>query len=402
MKLVVKLFHEILLKSKPVRKLLIKQLHYNLENILKPINNDIKVYRFWDKLEIKIPDSVNQESWLNIKDCLQCIPGIDFILKVDATEFTCLDHLADICVENFLDEISNQSFCVRIKRKGKHEFSSIDAEKKIGGRLLAKSHKARVDLHKPQITVKLEINGQEAYLVKEKISGLGGYPLGKQEAVLSLISGGFDSGVASYLMIKRGVKTHYCFFNLGGIAHEIGVKQVAYYIWKKFGSSHRVKFISVPFESVVEEILKTADVSVMGVLLKRMMLRAADHVAKDQGLNALVTGESIGQVSSQTITNLSAINSATDSLVIRPLITMDKQDIVAMAKSIGTEEFAANMPEYCGVISQKPSSKVKMEKVLASESKFDFSVLDNALANFKLISIEKVLDGLDTNTDVDV
>ena len=135
-----------------------------------------------------------------------------------------------------------------------------------------------------------------------------------QEAVVSLISGGFDSAVASYLTMKRGAKTHFLFFNLGGAAHEIGVKQVSYYLWKKFGSAARVKFISVPFEEVVGELLQNINHSYRGVVLKRMMLRVAQRVADKIKAEAPITSESIGQVSSQTLTNLGVIDQVTDTL----------------------------------------------------------------------------------------
>lgn len=130
--------------------------------------------------------------------------------------------------------------------------------------------------------------------------------------------------------------------------------EVAHYLWKKYGSSHRVLFISVPFEEVVGEILQKVDNSQMGVVLKRMMLRASTEIAERLHIDALVTGEAISQVSSQTLPNLSVIDSATDMLVLRPLIASHKQDIIDTAFQIGTAEFAKNMPEYCGVISRTP------------------------------------------------
>ncbi|WP_144395501.1 tRNA uracil 4-sulfurtransferase ThiI [Pleionea sediminis] len=402
MKIVVKLFHEIIIKSRPVRKLFTKQLHYNLENILKPISSEIKVYKRWDKIDITIPDSLDQQLKTNVLERLQCMPGIDFFMIVETIEFETLSDISEFCIERFKDRLEGKTFCVRVKRKGKHEFTSNDAEKYIGGGLLANTDVKKVVLKNPEEEVYLEINQNQADIVSKKVKGLGGYPLGKQESTISLISGGFDSGVSSFLMTRRGVKTHFCFFNLGGMAHEIGVKQVAYYLWNKYASSHKVKFISIPFEGVVEEILKSIDPSLMGVALKRMMLRVADRVAKDLGVDSIVTGEAIGQVSSQTLTNLNVIEQASNTLVLRPLIAMDKQEIIQKAKAIGTEEFAANMPEYCGVISQKPSTKVKLEKMLKAEESFNFEVLDQAFDNKALISIEKVLDGLDTDTDVEL
>jgi len=216
---------------------------------------------------------------------------------------------------------------------------------------------------------------------------MGGYPQASQEAVVSLISGGFDSAVASYLTMKRGAKTHFLFFNLGGAAHEIGVKQVSYYLWKKFGSAARVKFISVPFEEVVGELLQNINHSYRGVVLKRMMLRVAQRVADKIKAEALVTGESIAQVSSQTLTNLGVIDQVTSALVLRPLITFDKQKIIDIAAQIGVYELAACMPEYCGVISDRPTVRAQLKRVEDDEKNFDFGLLERALENTIVSSI---------------
>jgi thiamine biosynthesis protein ThiI len=209
--------------------------------------------------------------------------------------------------------------------------------------------------------------------------------------VLSLVSGGFDSTVASFQCIRRGLRTHYCFFNLGGKAHELGVKEIAYYLWQRYGSTHRVKFLTVPFGDVVNEILQKVDPSCMGVILKRKMIQAANAIANHAGLTALVTGEAIGQVSSQTLTNLKIIDQASEHLVLRPLALMDKGSIIDIAREIGAEHFAANIPEYCGVISVKPSAHLKAAKVLAQEQLMDDAVLQKALAETQVQDIDKVM-----------
>ena len=188
------------------------------------------------------------------------------------------------------------------------------------------------------------------------------------------------------------MRTHFCFFNLGGREHEVGVKEVALYLWLKYGASHRVKFVSVPFEEVVGEILKNVENSQMGVILKRMMLRAASQVAAELEVAALVTGEAVAQVSSQTLQNLAVIDQVTDTLVLRPLICADKLDIINIAAKIGTEAFAANMPEYCGVISVKPTTRAKPEKIAAQEANFDFAVLERAIASANYINIDALAD----------
>ena len=298
--------------------------------------------------------------------------------------------------------LAGKTFCVRVKRAGEHNFSSIEVEKYVGGGLNQFSEAAGVKLKNPDITVKLEIKHERLYVVEEQVQGMGGFPLGSQDPVLSLISGGFDSTVSSYMMIKRGIRNHYCFFSLGGRAHEIAVKEVAFYLWNKYGASHKVKFVTVPFEDVVAEILGSVQNSQMGVVLKRMMLRAASQIAEDMKIQALVTGEAIGQVSSQTLTNLSVIDEVTDTLVLRPLIVMDKTDIVNLSRAIGTEEFSANIPEYCGVISRKPTTRAKRDVIKAQEDKFDFTVLDKAIADRKMVGIDEVMDDLDETVPVEV
>ena len=192
--------------------------------------------------------------------------------------------------------------------------------------------------------------------------------------------------------MKRGLRTHFLFFNLGGRAHEVGVKEVAFYLWNRYSGSHRVRFITVPFEDVVAEILTSVENSQMGVILKRMMLRAGTRIADEMDVAALVTGEAVAQVSSQTLANLAVIDSVTEKLVLRPLITFDKNDIIDIARKIGTEEFAANMPEYCGVISVKPTTRARPERIAEEESHFDFSKLDQAIENRQVQTIDQVME----------
>jgi thiamine biosynthesis protein ThiI len=143
---------------------------------------------------------------------------------------------------------------------------------------------------------------------------------------------------------------------------------------------------------VVAELLARVQDSHMGVILKRMMLRVADRLAAELEIDALVTGECVAQVSSQTLRNLAVIDQVTDRLVLRPLITTDKEDIVRLAASIGTESFAANMPEYCGVISVNPTTRARLDRVIAQEENFDMAILDRALAGSRRTRIDQLAD----------
>lgn len=148
-----------------------------------------------------------------------------------------------------------------------------------------------------------------------------------------------------------------------------------------------MRFVAIDFEPVVGEILEKVDDGQMGVVLKRMIVRAASRIAERYGVQALVTGEALGQVSSQTLTNLRLIDNASDTLILRPLISHDKEHIIKLARQLGTEDFAKTMPEYCGVISKSPTVKAKIEE---EEGKFDFEILDWVVSEARNIDIRDI------------
>ncbi len=404
MKFIVKLFPEISIKSKPVRQRFVKQLRQNISEVLKREFSGVTVQGFWDKVEVSVNDDLAYAQ--KVADALQRIPGIANILRVQKYTIEDIDQsfekILSLTQAIFADQLQGKRFVVRVKRAGKHSFTSTELERFIGGGLLQRLNTGGVDLKNPEFTVKLEVRDSDLYIIEQRYEGLGGFPIGTVDDVLSLISGGFDSTVASYLTMKRGLKTHFCFFNLGGAAHEIGVKQVSLYLWEKYAASHRVKFVTVPFEGVVAEIVQKIHHSQRGVVLKRMMLRAAEEVAKSLDIHALVMGDSVAQVSSQTLRNMSVIDAVTNTLVLRPLITMDKQDIIRLSGKIGTEDFAKNMPEYCGVISDRPTTCSSFERLQEEEAAFDFSILETALKQRMTVKIDEVLTRVQSISQVDI
>jgi thiamine biosynthesis protein ThiI len=400
MKLIVKVFPEITIKSPPVRKRFIRQLARNIRLVVRDLDPELAVTGVWDNLEIET--RVEDPKVLReLTERLCCTPGIAHFLQVDEYPLGDLDDIVAKCKAHFGDQLPGKIFSVRVKRAGKHSFTSMDVERHVGSQLRQQCGAAGIDLKKPEVVVRIEIRDKRLFVIHGQHDGMGGYPLGALEQTLVLMSGGFDSTVAAYQMMRRGLMTHFCFFNLGGRAHELGVMEVAHYLWKKYGSSHRVLFISVPFEEVVGEILGKIDNSHMGVILKRMMLRAATHFAEQLEINALVTGEAISQVSSQTLPNLSAIDRATDMLVLRPLLASHKQDIIDQAVEIGTADFAKHMPEYCGVISVNPTTNAKLPRVVHEEARFDMAVLQRALERARLVSIDNVIDELGQDIHVE-
>ncbi len=398
-KFILKLFPEIMIKGPSAKRQMVGQLYNNLLSILQRIDSQVAVKKFSDKIEVLTPKNVLPE----VRQRLLDTPGIEQILEVlQFDDMDTLDKIKQKVRELTADLLKDKTFVVRVKRTGKHPFSSIDIERTVGGHLLANSQAKGVSLKNPDVTVQMELIQNQLNLITTKYKGLSGFPIGTQGDILSLMSGGFDSTVASYLTMKRGIKTHFIFFNLGGMAHEIGVKQVALYLWNKFGSSHKVQFISVPFDSVIEEIFRSTPPTYMGVTLKRLMLIAAEKVADEMEIDALVTGESVAQVSSQTLRNLALIDQVSHKLILRPLSTMNKPEIISIANEIGTRHFAENMPEYCGVISQNPiihGSFKRMEKIA---QKFDYTVLDKAVSTAQHLGIDEIVDDITNLAPIEV
>ena len=391
MKFIIKYFSEITIKSKPVRRRFVGQLAENLRSVLRDLDPDVVVHKQWDKLLVETAQS-DEVVLQNMLEAMRNTSGITYILDVREHPLCPVDQIVSHILPIYEKRLSGKTFAVRCKRTGTHDFRSIDVERQLGADLIVSTDVGRVQLKHPEVTVELEINDQKLFVIERRHRGLGGFPIGSVDAVLSLISGGFDSPVASYLMMKRGMRTHFLFFNLGGRDHELGVKEVSLYLWHKYGSNQRVLFISVPFEEVIAELLTRVQDSQMGVILKRMMLRVGDRIADSLGIDALVTGECVAQVSSQTVRNLSVIDQAIERVVFRPLIASDKGDIIDVATQIGTEEFAANMPEYCGVISVNPTTKARLDRVEAQENKFDMTILDRAIENAVHTRIDRLAE----------
>lgn len=395
MKFIIRLHAEITIKSDSVRKRFGKVLVNNLKSILSRQQLPVTVSWHWDRIDLTSAENT-PELAAKISDELQRIPGIAWFSRSHELPLTEQDGAADFTpvLEQVLacwqQRLAGRSFAVRVKRKGQHNFSSQDLERYIGGGLLAHVPDARVNLRRPDTEVRIEVDRQVIRVFEDKQPGLGGFPLPTQETVLSLLSGGFDSSVASFQLLRRGARTHFCFFNLGGAQHETGVQQTAYYLWKQYASSHPLKFISIDFAPVVAEILERVDNGLMGVVLKRQMLRAAEIVADRLNTAAIVTGEALGQVSSQTLSNLSVIDEATRKLVLRPLIVMDKQDIINIAQQIGTADIARSMPEYCGVISVKPTVKADRGAIAAAEAELDSSLIEQQVSAANVVDVRDI------------
>jgi thiamine biosynthesis protein ThiI len=298
-------------------------------------------------------------------------------------------------VEAFAPVVRGKRYAVRVKRRGEHAFGSKQLERDLGAALwdAAVAGGGRVDLTAPEVTVEVEVLGKRAHLFCERVMGPGGLPGSVQGRALTLMSGGFDSAVASWRIMKRGVAVDWVFCNLGGGAYErlvLGVCKVLAELWC-YG--HRPMLHVVDFRSVVAELRERVGSGYWQVALKRLMYLAAASVAREIEAEAIVTGESLGQVSSQTIANLHVLDSAplfedNSSLpVLRPLVGADKVEIVAEARRIGTAQLSERVKEYCALGATQPVIAARPWKLRSAVARIDPETVRAAVRGRKIIDV---------------
>ena len=387
MKYLVKYHPEITVKSRRVRRRCIGLLRDNLAAVLAAVDATATVRSDWEKLVVTSAEASADA----VAGALSRTPGVGQFLEAEELPFLGLDDALERALERWGDALDGKTFAVRCRRSGRHAFRSPDVERRLGAGLLERSAAAGVDLERPEITVRLEIREDRLFLTGRGRRGLGGFPLGAHAPALSLVSGGFDSAVASYQSLRRGIPTHFCFFNLGGREHERGARAVCHHLWRRYASSASLRFVSVPFGDVLDALLRVGPASLQGVALKRAMLRAASQIARRRRIGALVTGESVGQVASQTLVNLGVIDEACDVLALRPLIAAHKPEIIEQAKDIGVFELCAAVPEYCGVLSRRPSTAARLSDLRRFEAQLPEGLLERAVSSARTTAAAELL-----------
>ncbi len=313
--------------------------------------------------------------------CLGRVFGVQSLSPVRGRTPPRLDAVVARGVELYAEAVRGRRFAVRARRVGTREriaLQSREVERELGAALLPGA--AGVDLDEPEVTVHVELAEGETWLLGAPIPGPGGLPLGVEGRAVVLLSGGFDSAVAAWQMQRRGVAIDHVFCNLGGAAHEAGALRVAKLLAERWSYGERPRLFSIDFEPVVAQLQARTQRRYWQVLLKRLMLRAAETVARERGAVAIATGEAVGQVSSQTLQNLAVISRATGLLLLRPLAGTNKDEIIALARSIGTFETSKVVGEYCDLVPRRPATASTLEAVAAEEARLDPDLILRAVA----------------------
>ena len=298
--------------------------------------------------------------------------------------------------------VRDKRFAVRARRVGDRNevpLRSPDIERDLGEVL--RPFASRVDLSNPEATIFVEVDAAHAYYFVATERAAGGLPLGTEGRAVSLLSGGFDSPVASWRLLRRGVSLDYVSFATSAAeTHQLETLTIAKKMADLWQCGSRPRFHAIDFDAVSREIQDKVTMRYWQIILKRMMLRAAEAVAGRFDASAIVTGEAIGQVSSQTLQNLSVIAHGASLPILRPLVGNNKNEIIAESKVVGTHDLSAKVGEYCAIVPSRPATSARLADILEEESKFDPDVLAVALearSEFMLADLD-----LDAWNDVDL
>ncbi len=350
-------FGEIALKSNPVRKRALKQLVSNIQRALAKSDVSAKVWATWDRVYV---------DGENLENILSKIFGIVSFSRIVQFNFKNKKELLDWGENLFKEKVRGKRYGVRVRRSGQHSFSSKELEKELGSRLWKYGN--GVDLTNPEIWIRLEVKGNTASAIYETYPGPGGIPTGTNGRAIALFSGGIDSPVAAWLAMKRGVRVDFAYIDLGDV-------QLVYDVFDSFAKdwcTYTPKFFLIRVDKILNRLIRLES-KYRQVLLKIIMYRAVEKL----NYPALITGEALGQASSQTLQNLSVINSFAETLVIRPLIGLDKQETIEIAKKIGTYELSIRVPELCNLATGRVVTATKkhiIQEQLSLLGKMEFEI----------------------------
>ncbi|MEL9991579.1 MAG: tRNA uracil 4-sulfurtransferase ThiI [Thermoproteus sp.] len=315
-------------------------------------------------------------------------------------EFSSLDDLASKVAGFWRDAVAGRTFAVRPHRVGVHNFTSRDVAVKVG-ELLVKSG-GKVDLENPQVEVFVEVRGNKAYTYRDIYEGPGGLPLGSEGKVLALVSGGIDSPVAAWYVMRRGAYADVLYCNLGGSLTEAAALRVIDKLLE-WSYGYDAKVLVADCAPIADSIRRFVDHHLWSIAFKRALYRLAERAAKLVKAEALVTGESLGQVSSQTLQALAAIEAGIDIPIFRPLIGFDKEEIVEIAQEIGTYELSISVPEYCGIFSKEPRRWASRQEIEYIDL-YTYDAIEEAYRSIKtvkkselksvLVSTRQAVEGL--------
>lgn len=378
-------YGEIFLKGKN-RGFFEKALLNNIKKSLESVNAEV----------VKVPgrfivQNYNEDDEIEIIDRLSKIAGI-FSFSPAIYFDTTLENITDNALE-LMKDLSG-TFKVSTNRADKRfELNSMQISREIGGRILANNHNLKVDINKPQYILNIDLreNGK-TFMFEKTYMGVGGMPVGTSSSGLVLLSGGIDSPVAVYMMAKRGVKISAVHFHSYPYTSNFAREKVEDLAKILTGFTGDMTIYMVSMTELQEQIHAKCDDSYMITLLRRGMFTIAERICKKYGKKMIITGESLGQVASQTIESMTVVSEVVKSTpIIRPLVAFDKCETIDIAKKIGTFETSIKPFEDCCTVflPDSPVVRPQLYKVLKEQDKLDFdAILDRAFDSIEVVEIK--------------
>jgi len=371
-------FGELSTKGKN-KKEFIHLLFNNIKNALKEFN--VELEERYDHIYVKLNDENHEE----IIERLQDVSGIQAMSLVYRSESD-IEVIKASCLELVKLE-QGKTFKVNCKRSNKN-FPMISDEiiRKVAPVIL-KNTDLKVDVHNPDINLSIEVRDEGTYIFTNSFPGIGGYPLGIAGKSMHMLSGGIDSPVAAYLLMKRGVTIECIHFASPPYTQEAVIYKLEDILRKLNRYQAKIRLNIVPFTKIQEAIYDNVDESYCITLMRRMMFRLASILSLKRNCPVISSGESVGQVASQTLQSIHVINEVTNVPVIRPCATMDKLEIIQISKKIDTYDISIRPYEDCCTIftPKAPKTAPHLQEVKEYEAKFDWEpLIDEAIKNIEV------------------
>ena len=366
------------------------------DKLLKNIRNTIK---HLGSFEVKISQStisvIPQDDFIDldeVSDRISKVFGIVTYSRAAQCPEKTLESVMETAVDYLGDTLSEtKTFKVEARRSDKKfPYKSPEICREVGAAILRAYPHLKVDVRNPELVINVEIRDYHAYVRGKALRGAGGIPVGTGGNAAILISGGIDSPVAAFMMAKRGVRLTAIHFASPPYTSERAEQKVVKLLRKVAKYSGDMAMYTVPFTEIQETIRRKCPEEYFTLIMRRLMMKISERVAKEHKCSALITGESLGQVASQTIYAIACTDAATTMPVFRPLIGMDKQEIIDISYKIDTYETSIEPYEDCCTVftPRHPRTKPVLERVIEAEEKGDFDeMIETAIANLKVTYI---------------
>lgn len=381
------------------RKLFISQLAQNVKRVLGDFPA-VKIHADRDRMHLLL----NGEDSVQIMPKLEKVFGIQNFspsVRVEKT-MPAIREMVQTIIQSAYQP--GQTFKITSKRSD-HDFEldSNELNRELGGAVFEVFPEIAVQMKKPDINIRVEIRKEGAYLSYETIRGAGGLPVGTSGRGMLMLSGGIDSPVAGYLSMKRGVEVEAVHFASPPYTSEQALQKAKDLAAKIAPYAGSIQFIEVPFTEIQEEIKRVVPEGYLMTVTRRMMLRLTDAIRELRKGLVIINGESLGQVASQTLQSMVAINEVTTTPIIRPVVSMDKGEIIAIAEKIDTFELAIQPFEDCCTIFAPPQPKTrpKLDKAQAYEARLDIEgLMARSMAGLKVSEITELSEKNDEFSDL--